>query len=188
MYLELKLVMTIERIPPSQYPKVEYGRRCMAFGVDFVGAWFVSSILGSGSLGSQIAQILVFIFMWLILRVVIPYNNKGQSLGRYAFDVKLLEVEHPKMPTLETILKREGILGLESLGLAVALSNILNPTALVLMIPLAIDCSGALSDTKRQQTFHDQYTRTIIVSSRRGYSLDIKVKRLFENFRRNMIK
>jgi hypothetical protein len=41
-----------------------------------------------------------------------------------------------------------------------------------------------------QQAFHDRYARTIIVSSRRGYSLDLKIKlkikRLVEKVQRNV--
>jgi hypothetical protein len=33
---------------------------------------------------------------------------------------------------------------------------------------------------------HDRYVKTMVVSSRRGYSLDIKVKQLVEKARRNM--
>jgi hypothetical protein len=37
-----------------------------------------------------------------------------------------------------------------------------------------------------RQSFHDRFFRTIIVSSRRGYSLDLKIKRLVEKFQRNV--
>jgi len=37
-----------------------------------------------------------------------------------------------------------------------------------------------------RKAFHDRFFRTIIVSSRRGYSLDIKIKRLVAKFPRNM--
>ncbi|MFM6220594.1 MAG: RDD family protein, partial [Dolichospermum sp.] len=49
-------------------------------------------ILRNNQIGVQFTQIFVFIFAWLIFRVVIVYNNQGQSLGRWAFDLKLLEV------------------------------------------------------------------------------------------------
>jgi len=51
---------------------------------------------------------------------------------------------------------------------------------------LAIDCGAALSDTQLRQALHDRYAKTFLVSSRRGYSLDIKVKRLVESLRRNV--
>ncbi len=179
--------MTIERIPPKQYPKVEFVRRSMAFGIDFLIVWLVSSLLGSNALGIQFLQILIFVIGWLVLRVLVVYNNQGQSLGRYALDMRVLDVEQRKIPDLQTLLKRESIVGLGALLLSIALSNIIrNPTAILLVLPLAIDCGAAVSDTQLRQAWHDRYVRTIIVSSRRGYSLDLKVKRLVENVRRNV--
>ncbi|MBH8553032.1 RDD family protein [Nostocaceae cyanobacterium CENA357] len=183
--------MTIERVPQKHYPKAEIGRRGMALGLDFVGVWLISSLLGSNNFGIQFVQILVFIVCWLILRVVVVYNNQGQSLGRWAFDLKVLEVEDGqvvgRIPELQALLKREAIIGFGAILVSIALSNIrANPTAILLLLPLAIDCGAALSDTQLRQALHDRYAGTFLVSSRRGYSLDIKVKRLVENLRRNV--
>ncbi|MBR8833032.1 MAG: RDD family protein [Stigonema ocellatum SAG 48.90 = DSM 106950] len=179
--------MTIEPVSPKYYPKVEFVRRGMALGIDFLSVWLVSSILGSSALGIQFVQILVFVIGWLVLRVIVPYSNQGQSLGRFAFDMKLLEVQRGKVPDLEALLKREGIVGLGALLVSIALGNIIsNFTAILLLIPLAIDCGAAFSDTQRRQALHDRASKTMIVSSRRGYSLDIKVKRLVEKLRRNV--
>ncbi len=183
--------MTIERVPQKHYPKAEIGRRGMALGLDFLGVWLISSLLGSSSFGIQFIQILVFIVCWLILRVVVVYNNRGQSLGRWAFDLKVLEVEDgqvmDRIPELQALLKREAIIGFGALLVSIALSNIrANFTAILLVLPLAIDCGAALSDTQLRQALHDRYAGTFLVSSRRGYSLDIKVKRLVENLRRNV--
>jgi uncharacterized RDD family membrane protein YckC len=169
------------------FPKADYGRRAMALGIDFIGAWLLSSVFGSSDPGIQVVQILVFVLAWLILRVVVVYNNKGQSLGRFCFDLKVLELGNPIIPDLLSLFKREAIIGGSALLLSVALGNIIrNPTAILLVIPLAIDCGTAFSDTKWQQALHDRFARTMVVSSRRGYSLDLKVKRLVEKTRRNM--
>ncbi|MHC5938796.1 RDD family protein [Nostoc sp.] len=183
--------MTIERVPPKHYPKAEIARRGMALGLDFLGVWLVSSLLGSSNIGIQFVEILVFVILWLVLRVLVPYNNQGQSLGRWAFDLKVLEVEDGqvmgRIPDLLSLVKREAIVGLGALFVSIALSNIrANPTAILLVIPLAIDCGTAFSDTQMRQALHDRYCGTFIVSSRRGYSLDIKIKRLVENMRRNV--
>ncbi len=45
--------MTIERLPQKHYPKAEIGRRGMALGLDFLGVWLVSSLLGGGDIGIQ---------------------------------------------------------------------------------------------------------------------------------------
>ncbi|MDF5720311.1 MAG: RDD family protein [Rhizonema sp. PD37] len=179
--------MTIERVTPKHYSQVELGRRAMALLIDFFIVWLLSSLLGSSEFGIQIVPILVFAIAWVILRVILPYRNQGQSLGRYAVDIKLLEVQRGKVPDLQTLLKREGIVGLGALLVSITLSNIVrNPTALLLVIPLAIDFGAAFSDTQMRQALHDRYAKTIIVSSLRGYSLDIKVKRLVEKMRRDM--
>ncbi|MFB2772928.1 RDD family protein [Pelatocladus sp. BLCC-F211] len=180
--------MTIEHRPPPNYPRVEFGRRIMAFGIDFLIVWSVSSLLGTSALGIQFLQILVFAIAWLVLRVVVVYNNQGQSLGQYALDLRVLEVERGKVPDLQALLKRETIIGLGALLLAIALSNIIrNPTAILLILPLAIDCgTAAASDSQMRQALHDRYAKTIIVSTSRGYSLDIKVKRILETLQRNV--
>lgn len=183
--------MTIERIPEKYYPKADLWRRGFALGLDFFGVWLVSSLTGSGGIGIQFVHILVFIFAWLILRVLVVFNNQGQSLGRWAFDLKVLEVENgevvPRIPELLALLKREAIIGFGVLLVSITLDNIrLNPTAILLVIPLVIDCGAAFSDTQMRQAWHDRYAGTFIVSSRRGYSLDLKVKRLVEKLRRNV--
>jgi uncharacterized RDD family membrane protein YckC len=181
--------MTIERLPPKRYPKVEIGRRAMAFATDFLVVWLVSSFLGSATLGIQITQIILFIFAWLVVRVIVPYNNQGQSLGRWAFDSKVLDVERGRVPGLQATLKREAITCLGALLVSVTLGNIwLNPTAIVLLIPLAIDCGAALTENELKQALHDRFAKTMVVSSQRGYSLDVKVRRLIAARRRNMRK
>ncbi|MBD2357699.1 RDD family protein [Tolypothrix sp. FACHB-123] len=183
--------MSIVRVPQKYYPKAEIGRRGMALGLDFLGAWLLSSLLRNNNSGIQFIQILVFVIAWLILRVLVAYNNQGQSPGRWAFDLKVLEVEQGqivgRIPQLLALVKRETITGVGALLISIALGNIsTNPTAILLVLPLAIDCGAAFYDRQLHQALHDRYARTTIVSSRRGYSLDIKIKRLVENIQRNV--
>jgi hypothetical protein len=49
-----------------------------------------------------------------------------------------------------------------------------------------VDCGLALLDTQRQQAGHDRLARTLIVESRRGYSLDLKLKKLFAQVQRRV--
>lgn len=183
--------MTLVKANQRQYQKGDITRRGMALALDFLTVWFLSSIVRNNQIGVQFTQIFVFIFAWLIFRVVIVYNNQGQSLGRWAFDLKLLEVVNGeivnRIPQFQTLLLREGVICFSSLLLSIFLANIiLNPAAIVLLLPLIIDCGAALSDTQMRQSFHDRFFRTIIVSSQRGYSLDLKIKRLVEKFQRNV--
>jgi uncharacterized RDD family membrane protein YckC len=165
--------MTIVKTPQKHYPKAEITRRGMALGIDFLGAWLVSSLLGSNDLGIQFAQIFVFILTWMVLRVLIVYNNQGQSLERWAFNLKVLEVDHgqivSRIPEVQALLQREGIICFGCFLGSIFLRNIIgNPTAILLVLPLKIDCGAAFSDTQMRQAFHDRYAKTIIVSSRRG--------------------
>ncbi|MBD2199222.1 MULTISPECIES: RDD family protein [Calothrix] len=183
--------MTIARVPQKHYPKAEIKRRAMALGLDFLVAWLISSLLRSNNPGIQFVQIFVFVIAWLVLRVLVAYNNQGQSLGRWAFDLKVLEVEQGqiigRIPELLALVKRETIIGVSALFISIALGNIsTNPTAILLVLPLAIDCGAAFYDRQMHQALHDRYARTTIVSSRRGYSLDIKIKRIVENIQRNV--
>jgi hypothetical protein len=84
--------------------------------------------------------------------------------------------------------KREGItlFGalLATIGLNIGFSN--GISLLLLISPLAADGCVALADPDLQQTLHDRLAKTMIVASRRGYSLDLRVKRLLAQFQQRM--
>jgi uncharacterized RDD family membrane protein YckC len=183
--------MSIVKTPPTHYPKGTITRRAIALSIDFLGTWLISSLLGSNNLGIQFVQIFVFILAWLVFRVFIVYNNHGQSLGRWTVDLKVLALENGqivnRVPQIQALLQREGILCFNTLLVSICLSNIIaNPTAILLLLPLVIDCGVAYSDPEMRQALHDRYAKTIIISSQRGYSLDLKIRRLVENLQRNV--
>lgn len=172
-----------------RFPRVQIWRRGIAFGIDFVSIWLLSLVLGGNLPGFQIAQVVVFVLAWWAVRVLAVYNNQGQSLGRYALDMKVLDADSGRVPQLQVLLKREAVTGCGALLVAIALSNLAtNAGSILLVIPLAIDLSSAVSDTQRRQAIHDRIARTVIVSTRRGYSLDIKVKRLIAQVRSRVRK
>ena len=132
--------MTLVKANQRHYQKGDITRRGMALAIDFLTAWFLSSIVRSNQIGIQFTQIFVFIFAWLIFRVVIVYNNHGQSLGRWAFDLKILEVINGeivnRIPQFQTLLLREGVICFSSLLLSIFLANIiLNPAYRVIASP-----------------------------------------------------
>lgn len=179
--------MSIEPVPQKHFPRVDFPRRGGALAVDFVITWLISSIFGSTSQGIQFGQIILFLLLWAILRILLVSNNQGQSIGRWAFDIKLLTLNRGRVPDLQTLCKREAIVGIGALLVAIAINNLArNPTAILFVIPLAIDCGVAFSNQPQRQALHDRYAGTMIVSSQRGYSLDIKIKRLVETMRRNV--
>jgi uncharacterized RDD family membrane protein YckC len=160
---------------PRRFPRVPMERRISAFAIDF-GAVAIFSSLGGGA-----AYIFLFILLWLGLRVLLVANNRGQSLGRWAMDIKISDAKHNATPGLLELSKREGLVGLEALLVLVGLAN-LSPSkgwVILLFIPLALDCGIAFADTEYRQAFHDRIANTVVAQTRRGYSLDLKVKRLF---------
>jgi uncharacterized RDD family membrane protein YckC len=169
-------------LPP--YPRVPLWRRGAAWGIDFIAVTLVSSIAGM----SAIAQAIVFILAWLGLRVILVSKNHGQSLGRWALDMKVVDGRWGGTPGLETLVKREG---LAALGAVLALFGLTNlspasPWSLLLFVPLGADAVLAVFDQDNRQTFHDQFSKTLVVQTRRGYSLDVKLKRLWFDAQRRL--
>lgn len=163
------------QLPSSRSLRVPLWKRAAALGLDLLAVGFVSSFMGS----NVMAQGIVFLIGWLGMRVVLVYNNQGQSLGRWAMDMRIVETSRGRIPTLEALTKRELIAGTAAFLAFVGLTH-LSPTsawALLLFVPLGIDGSFAYSDAG-QQAFHDQYADTLIIPSRRGYSLDVKIRKL----------
>lgn len=174
--------MSIEPVY-TRFPKVPIERRAAAFLIDFVGVWLFSSFVTN-----ILVQMLVFILLWLALRVVLVSSNQGQSLGRWALDMKVLDAKYAKVPGLVTLAKREGILGgcalLAMIGLRIGLAN--GISMLLLIAPLLADWGLVLTDPEAQQAFHDRIAKTIVIQTRRGFSLDLRLKKLFAQMRRRM--
>jgi len=176
--------MSIEPIY-NRFPKVPIERRAAAFGIDFVVVWLVSSIVAG-----MVTKMLVFMILWLVLRVLVVSSNQGQSLGRWAMDIKILDTKYAKVPGLLPLAKREGILGgcalLAMIGVNLALAN---PISLLLLAtPLAVDCGVAIANGETQQAFHDRIAKTMMIQTRRGFSLDLRLKKLFAQVRDRMQK
>jgi len=124
------------------------------------------------------------------LRVFVVSNNQGQSLGRWALDIKVIDGKSSKTPGQVTLAKREGILGFcalfAALGLGIGLAN--GISLLLLVAPLVADCGMAYADAEAQQAFHDRVATTIVIQTRRGYSLDLRLKKWFAQVARRMQK
>lgn len=175
--------MRIESIY-TRFPKVPIERRAAAFAIDFVGVWLVSSFVTN-----ILFQALVFMLLWLGLRVVLVSRNHGQSLGSWALDMKVLDAKG-RMPGLLTLAKREGLLGfcalLAKIGIGIGLTN--GISLLLLISPLAVDCGVALGDAESQQAFHDRIAKTFIIQTRRGFSLDLRLKKIVAQVRQRVQK
>lgn len=165
-----------------RYPKVPIERRVAAFSIDFVVVWFVSAFFPAS------LQWLIFLAGWLALRVILVEKNKGQSLGSYALDMKVIDPRFNKIPDLITLAKREGILGFAAMlamfGLQINVGNGL--TMLLLVSPLLADCGTAFADEQYNQALHDRVAETLVVQTRRGFSLDLRLKKLYSDTKRGI--
>ncbi|ASC70851.1 hypothetical protein XM38_017980 [Halomicronema hongdechloris C2206] len=172
--------------PLVPYPRVPLGRRAAALVVDSLLVGTLSATLA----GTFLLWLVIFMVLWLGLRVAIAGRQHGQSLGRWAFDMRVVEPWSGRTPLLLPLAQREAVVGV---GSALALYGLthLSPTnawALLLPLPLLADCGSAWLDPVRRLTFHDRLSQTTVVPSQRGYSLDLKLKKWFAEFRRRVEK
>ncbi len=173
--------MYSNQLPPTnrRFPKVPLDRRAYAFLLDFITVWFLSSFF------QGLVKNLVFFGIWLILRVIIVGKNKGQSLGSWAFDIKVIDLRFLRIPGLQELAKREAILGFAAMLAMVGLNiNFKNGLSMLIFItPLIIDCGIAIGDEEYNQAFHDRVGNTIVIQTERGFSLDLRLKKLWKIFK-----
>jgi uncharacterized RDD family membrane protein YckC len=174
----------LERIY-NQLPRPKIWRRGVATGLDFFVAWLLSALAYNTQATVQYWQISIFVIVWFGLRVAMPARNQGQSLGRWAFDLKLVD-SRGRGPGLLELGKREGVLGAEALLAIVAGSNLNAGLAiLMLLLPLGIDC-GMAGTNARRQALHDYLGRTTVIHTLRGFSLDRKIKKMLAKNQQRM--
>ncbi|MEB3227304.1 MAG: RDD family protein [Synechocystis sp.] len=166
--------------PPPRIPRAPLERRAYAYLLDFVTIWLFSS------LANGFVQFLIFGIGWIGLRIILVSANQGQSLGGWAFDLKVVHLQRRRLPGILELSQREGILGgasyLAMLGLNINFRN--GVTFLLLIAPLMADCALAIAEDGLNQAFHDRLAGTVVLSSKRGFSLDLRLKRLWINLKR----
>lgn len=162
-------------VNPYSLPKVPPWRRAAAFAIDLFAVGVLNSILG----GNWFSQALSFLILWLAIRVVAVNVNRGQSLGRWALDMKIIDARFARLPGLTELSKREAIAGLAGLLALTGFRALTTRNAfyLLLFLPLAADFGVIFAEPVEQQAFHDRLGQTLIVATRRGFSLDLKLKK-----------
>lgn len=165
-------------VPIPHIPRAPLGRRGAALAIDFMVAWMLSALWVN-------LQVTFFLPTWWILRVAFASKNQGQSLGRYALDIKVVDSKFKAVPGLLELSKREAITGLGALAILIGTLSLNPGNAWVILLPLPLlaDCLFAWVDPDQRQAYHDRVAGTIVVQTRRGYSLDIKLKRLIAEAR-----
>ncbi|MBD2482992.1 RDD family protein [Planktothrix sp. FACHB-1365] len=170
---------------PVPDPKVPMWRRYAALGIDFLLVGLLCFALSANGL----TLLFVFMMSWLVCRVVVVSKNQGQSLGHWAFDIRVVDSQFYRTPRLLELTKREAVIGLGAFLFLLGLGNLAsgNAAILLLMLPIIIDCGAVLFDTSRHpQTVHDRIGHTIVIGSRRGYSLDVKIRYFIDKVKREM--
>lgn len=169
-----------------RYPKVPIERRIGAFGIDFLSVWFISAFFAA----NLFLQWLVFLPTWMIWRVIIADKNQGQSLGRWALDTQVIDPRFERLPDLMALGKRELMLGCgAALAIAGLQINVRNGLSMLLLLaPLLIDCALALLDDEDNLAGHDRIAETLMIQTARGFSLDLRLKKIFGQIQQNMRK
>lgn len=171
----------------KRFPKVTIARRGAAFLIDYWTVALLSSIGGDPNTpGVEWSQTFLFLILWLGMRVLLANRNQGQSLGRWALDIKVVDLRFGKTPLLQELLKREAIAGIGAVLTFIGLGYLApgQGVGMLLLLPLALDCATATSDPFRRQAFHDRIANTTIAGTLRGFSLDIKLKKWYRQLRR----
>jgi hypothetical protein len=100
--------------------------------------------------------------------------------------MKVIDARLSRVPGIYELTRREAIVGvaaaLTMVGAKAAFGNPL--TFILLSSPLVTDCSVAIGDEEHYRTFHDRFAGTIVIPTRRGLSLDLRLKRLWYEIER----
>ena len=169
----------------TQLPRAPLARRVAAFCIDAAVIWLLSAFLSN----NRFLGAFFFLIFWSIVRVFLVAKNKGQSLGRWALNVQVMDARYQRTPGIVELFKREGVLGVAAALAILGVSGLTsgNAAVLLLFLPLFLDWVVALVDTERyQQAFHDQVSKTLVIGAMRGYSLDIKARWLIDKARQYM--
>jgi len=165
--------------PPNlqtRAPRVPRWRRGCAFAADCTIAGFFATLLSNGS---TFGQFVTFNFCWLAIRAIVTSGNYGQSPGRWLFDMRVIDMRYQRTPLLGELLKREAIAGNAAFFAYTGILSLGSQNAfyLLFLVPLAADLGVAWLDRADPSAFHDRVADTAVVATRRGYSLDLKVKK-----------
>ena len=111
-------------------------------------------------------------------------RHPSVSKGRFEFDRKGKVAKAAKNASLrgEAILGGAALLAMAGLNLFFANSF----TTLLLVAPLLADCGAAFADEQYNQAFHDKLSGTLIIQTKRGFSLDLRLKRWVDELKYRM--
>ncbi|WP_448524363.1 RDD family protein [Parathermosynechococcus lividus] len=177
--------MALSRQYPPPLPLAQPWRRAIATTIDFLVIWLTSVVGITAGAAIQWGQITVFAVVWWLLRVAMVNRNKGQSPGHWLMNVRLLD-GRDRTPDLLSLSKRELVIGSCALLALVGVESYgVNFALIILLMPLAVDCSLAWID-EEHRTLHDRVGGTSVYRCRRGFYLDRKIIEIVTKLRKNV--
>jgi uncharacterized RDD family membrane protein YckC len=162
----------------SRYPLASVNQRLGALIVDFLSCWFIAELTQSllSIASSSPLRFIIFLATWFLFRVLVAARAQGQSFGRWLLSIRVIDAEYGKTAGLAAFLKREIFVFVCSLFLIETITSTLIVFA---WIPFAADAAFAIVDNEKRQAFHDRISSTISIQSRKGFQLDQKLAKLF---------
>lgn len=162
----------------SRYPLATVNQRLGALIVDFLSCWFISeltvSILSIDP--ANPLHLFIFISTWFVFRVFIAARAQGQSFGRWLISIRVIDAEYGKTAGLGAFMKREIFVFVCSIFLIKTITSTLIVFA---WIPFVADAAFAIVDNEKRQAFHDRISGTISIQTRKGFAIDEKLGKLF---------
>lgn len=162
----------------SRYPLASVNQRLGALIVDFLSCWFIAELTQSllSIASSSPLRFIIFLATWFIFRVLVAARAQGQSFGRWLMSIRVIDAEFGKTAGFAAFFKREIFVFVCSLFLIETITSTLIVFA---WIPFAADAAFAIVDNEKRQAFHDRISSTISIQSRKGFQLDQKLAKLF---------
>jgi uncharacterized RDD family membrane protein YckC len=162
----------------SRYPLATVNQRLGALIVDFLSCWFISELTLSlfSITSSSPLRFFTFLVTWFVFRVLIASRGQGQSFGRWLMSIRVIDAEYGKTAGIGAFFKREIFVFVCSLFLVETITSTLIVFA---WIPFAADAAFAIVDNEKRQAFHDRISSTICIQTRKGFAIDQKLGKLF---------
>jgi uncharacterized RDD family membrane protein YckC len=162
----------------SRYPLATVNQRLGALIVDFLSCWFISELTVSilSIAPDNPLHLFIFISTWFVFRVFIAARAQGQSFGRWLISIRVIDAEYGKTAGLGAFMKREIFVFV----CAIFLIKTITSTLIVFAwIPFVADAAFAIVDNEKRQAFHDRISGTISIQTRKGFAIDEKLGKLF---------
>ncbi|MDX1978606.1 MAG: RDD family protein [Pseudanabaenaceae cyanobacterium bins.68] len=156
----------------TRLPLASLSARIGGFVIDFFACYLLALLLKE-LLGWGIGAQFLFVPVWLSDRVL--FN--GQSLGRWAMSLRVVNLNYGKPTGALLLLRRESLILVFLLLLLNSLDQNGMITSLTLFapLPLVADLVFAAADTLKRQSVHDRLGESIVIFTRKGWQLDLKL-------------